>query len=152
MPTAGRIDSQTVKAAESVGAAVCGFDGGKKIKGQKRYIAVDTLGLLLCVIVTAASVQDRDGAGGWWCRNQRGPGPRRFWHGGMAGFRAVGVRATGARELLSPAAHARQPGRSVPLGAHPPPSPLSSRSRPRPFPCQFASESIGGGLVTCRGP
>ncbi|MFF5212540.1 transposase [Streptosporangium sp. NPDC000396] len=33
-----------------------------KIKEQKRHIAVDTLGLLLCVIVTAASVQDRDGA------------------------------------------------------------------------------------------
>ncbi|MCG5213050.1 transposase [Streptosporangium soli] len=62
MPTAGCIDSQTVKAAENVGAAACGFDGGKKVKGQKRHIAVDTLGLLLCVIVTAASVQDRDGA------------------------------------------------------------------------------------------
>jgi transposase len=51
-----------VKAAETVGAAVSGYDGGKKIKGQKRHIAVDTLGLLICVIVTAASVQDRDGA------------------------------------------------------------------------------------------
>ncbi|GGO06762.1 hypothetical protein GCM10011574_19640 [Microbispora bryophytorum] len=62
LPTAGCIDSQTVKAAEIVGAAACGYDAGKKIKGQKRHIAVDTLGLLLCVIVTAASVQDRDGA------------------------------------------------------------------------------------------
>ncbi|MBG0813861.1 IS5 family transposase [Planomonospora sp. ID82291] len=62
LPTAGCIDSQTVKAAETVGAAVCGYDGGKKTKGQKRHIAVDTLGLLLCVMVTAASVQDRDGA------------------------------------------------------------------------------------------
>ncbi|WSA58330.1 IS5 family transposase [Nonomuraea fuscirosea] len=62
LPTAGCIDSQTVKAAETVGAAACGYDAGKKIKGQKRHIAVDTLGLLLCVIVTAASVQDRDGA------------------------------------------------------------------------------------------
>ncbi|MFI6737276.1 transposase [Nonomuraea sp. NPDC050451] len=62
LPTAGCVDSQTVKAAETVWATACGFDGGKKIKGQKRHIAVDTLGLLLCVIVTAASVQDRDGA------------------------------------------------------------------------------------------
>ncbi len=62
LPTAGCIDSQTVKAAETVGAAACGFDAGKKLKGQKRHIAVDTLGLLLCVIVTAASVQGRDGA------------------------------------------------------------------------------------------
>ncbi|MFI7224215.1 transposase [Nonomuraea angiospora] len=61
-PTAGCIDSQTVKAADTVEAATCGYDAGKKIKGQKRHIAVDTLGLLLCVIVTAASVQDRDGA------------------------------------------------------------------------------------------
>ncbi|TDD43101.1 hypothetical protein E1286_29490 [Nonomuraea terrae] len=62
LPTAGCIDSQTVKAAETVGAAACGYDAGKKIKGQERHIAVDTLGLLLCVTVTAASVQDRDGA------------------------------------------------------------------------------------------
>ncbi|MFI6732558.1 IS5 family transposase [Nonomuraea sp. NPDC050451] len=62
LPTAGCIDSQTVKAADTVGAAACGYDAGKKIKGQKRHIAVDTLGLLLCLIVTAASVQDRDGA------------------------------------------------------------------------------------------
>jgi transposase len=62
LPTAGCVDSQTVKVAETVGAAACGYDAGKKIKGQKRHIAVDTLGLLLCVIVTAASVQDRDGA------------------------------------------------------------------------------------------
>lgn len=62
LPTAAIIDAQSVKAAETVAAAHSGYDGGKKIKGQKRHIAVDTLGLLLCVIVTAASVQDRDGA------------------------------------------------------------------------------------------
>jgi len=62
LPTAGSIDSQSVKAAETVAARACGYDAGKKIKGQKRHIAVDTLGLLLAVVVTAASVQDRDGA------------------------------------------------------------------------------------------
>jgi transposase len=62
LPTAGSIDSQSVKAADTVGAASRGFDGGKKINGRKRHIAVDTLGLLLSVVVTAASVQDRDGA------------------------------------------------------------------------------------------
>jgi transposase len=61
-PTAAVIDSQSVKADQTVGAAACGYDSGKKIKGQKRHIAVDTLGLVICVIVTAASVQDRDGA------------------------------------------------------------------------------------------
>jgi transposase len=62
LPTAGSIDSQSVKAADTVGAASRGFDGGKKINGRKRHLAVDTLGLLLTVVVTAASVQDRDGA------------------------------------------------------------------------------------------
>jgi transposase len=62
LPTAGSIDSQSVKAADTVGAASRGFDAGKKINGRKRHIAVDTLGLVLTVMVTAASVQDRDGA------------------------------------------------------------------------------------------
>jgi transposase len=61
-PSAAIIDSASVKAAETVSAASRGYDAGKKINGRKRHIAVDTLGLLLCVLVTAASVQDRDGA------------------------------------------------------------------------------------------
>jgi transposase len=62
LPTAGSIDSASVKAADTVGAATRGFDGGKKINGRKRHIAVDSCGWLLAVLVTAASVQDRDGA------------------------------------------------------------------------------------------
>jgi transposase len=62
LPTAGSIDSQSVKAADTVGAARRGFDGGKKINGRKRHVVVDSLGLVLAVLVTAASVQDRDGA------------------------------------------------------------------------------------------
>ncbi|MFI5534223.1 IS5 family transposase [Kitasatospora sp. NPDC051853] len=61
-PTAGIIDAQSVKAAASVPAASRGFDGGKKVNGRKRHIVVDTLGLLLSVLVTAASVTDRDAA------------------------------------------------------------------------------------------
>lgn len=61
-PTAAVIDSQSVKAAETVWRSSRGYDAGKKINGRKRHIAVDTLGLLICVLVTAASVQDRDGA------------------------------------------------------------------------------------------
>jgi transposase len=61
-PTAGIIDSQSVRAAETVPAASRGYDAGKKVNGRKRHIAVDTIGLLLCVLVTTASVQDRDGA------------------------------------------------------------------------------------------
>ena len=61
-PTAAVIDSQSVKAAETVASASRGFDAGKKINGRKRHIAVDVTGLLLVIVITAASVQDRDGA------------------------------------------------------------------------------------------
>ena len=60
-PTAGIVDSQSVKGADTVPAASRGYDAGKKIGGRKRHIVVDTLGLLLVVMVTAACVQDRDG-------------------------------------------------------------------------------------------
>ncbi|MEU2629957.1 IS5 family transposase [Kitasatospora sp. NPDC007106] len=59
-PTAGIIDSQSVRAAASVPRATSGYDGGKKVPGRKRHIVVDSLGLLLAVVVTAASVTDRD--------------------------------------------------------------------------------------------
>jgi transposase len=59
-PTAGCIDSQSVKAAMQPTEAI-GFDGNKKVKGRKRHILTDTLGLILCVIVTAAHVDDRRG-------------------------------------------------------------------------------------------
>jgi len=61
-PTAAVIDSQSVKAAETVARSGRGFDAGKKINGRKRHIAVDAIGLLLTVLITAAGVQDRDGA------------------------------------------------------------------------------------------
>jgi putative transposase len=59
-PSAGSLDSQSVKTTERGGTR--GYDAGKKVNGRKRHILVDTLGLLLLVVVHAASVQDRDGA------------------------------------------------------------------------------------------
>ena len=59
-PTAGVIDSQSVKTTESGGMRW--YDAGKKINGRKRHIVVDTIGLLFGAVVHTADVQDRDGA------------------------------------------------------------------------------------------
>lgn len=59
-PTAAIIDAQSTRSTAQGG--LTGFDAGKKVKGRKRHLVVDTLGLLLAVTVTSASVQDRDAA------------------------------------------------------------------------------------------
>ena len=60
-PTIGIIDAQSVKST-LVSSQEKGFDAGKKVKGIKRHIIVDTLGLILAVVIQSASLQDRDGA------------------------------------------------------------------------------------------
>ena len=86
-PSAAIIDSQSVKAAETVGKPSRGYDAGKKINGRKRHIAVDTIGLLLTVLITVAGVQDRDGAKPLlWNLRRAFPSVKLTWaDGGYAG-------------------------------------------------------------------
>jgi transposase len=98
-PTAAIIDSQSVKGSEMIARARRGYDAGKKINGTKRHIAVDALGLLLTVLVTAGSVQDRDAAKPLlWNLRRAFPSVRLAWaDGGYAG-----KLVTWARTRLKP--------------------------------------------------
>lgn len=61
-PTAAVVDAQSVKTSANVAETSQGIDAGKKIKGRKRHLITDTLGLVLAVLVTAANVHDTTGA------------------------------------------------------------------------------------------
>jgi transposase len=89
-PTAAAVDSQSVRAAETVGKARRGYDAGKKVAGTKRHIATDTLGLLLVVMVSSASVQDRDAAYPLlWALRACFPGLSLVWADGGYGGKLV---------------------------------------------------------------
>ncbi len=85
-PTVAIIDSQSVKATLTSTGGHTGFDAGKRIKGVKRHIATDTLGLVLGVVVHSAGLQDRDGAMLVLRKLQR------CWHGIVKVFADGGYR------------------------------------------------------------
>lgn len=84
-PTAGVIDSQSVKTSENT--SLSGFDAGKRIKGRKRHIITDTCGNLIACEVHSAGIQDRDGAPGVFGKLRREAPKLRhmFADGGYAG-------------------------------------------------------------------
>jgi putative transposase len=98
-PTAAVIDSQSVRAADTVPKASRGWDAAKKVNGRKRHIAVDTTGLILDVVITPASVQDRQGARPLlWNTRRVCPRVRLVWaDAGYAG--TAGKLATWAQTL-----------------------------------------------------
>jgi len=146
MASAGIVDAQSVKGADAVGRAWRGYDAGKRVNGRKRRVVVDTLGLLLVVMVTAANLQDRDG-GKLALQRLRFATPSVatvFADGGYAG-RLVGyagqVLRVAVEAVHKPARAARLRGPAPPLGggtqlgldpAPPPPRPrLRTTNRQR---------------------
>jgi transposase len=79
-PTAAVIDSQSVRAADTVPRTSRGWDNAKKVNGRKRHIAVDTSGLLLAVVITAASSRTAT-APGRCCGICTAPAARSAWSG-----------------------------------------------------------------------
>ena len=106
-PTAGIVDSQSVRTTEAGGPK--GYDAGKGVNGRKRHVLVDTLGLLLVLVVHTADIQDRDGLA-LVCRRlrRRFPWLRLIFADG--GYRGEAAGCAAAREGLRLEIVTRDPG------------------------------------------
>ena len=116
-PTAAIIDSQSVRAAHTVARASRGWDNAKKVNGRKRHIAVDAMGLLLAVVITADSVKDRDAARPLlWNQHQAARHIRLIWADAVYTGKLSAWAASMKMTLCSSPAASRSNSRCCPAG------------------------------------
>lgn len=134
-PTAALIDAQSTRSTAQGGMS--GFDAGKKVKGRKRHLVVDTLGLLLAVTVTSAAVQDRDAAALVVAHQAMAkvPGLRKLctdaaYGGQCAQAIEKAYPALNVEVVRHPATAARAPGKTRSRPCGPRSSPVASSFRP----------------------
>jgi hypothetical protein len=138
-PTAGAIDSQSVKTSEK--ASLSGFDAGKRIKRRKRRVIADTCGNLLACTVRSAGIRDRDGAPEVFARLRREAPTLRhiFANGGHTGPKLRDAPGYSCQpRALEAADRAARRHRQGPCGAAPQVCRRAHRRRARPLPTSGA--------------